>query len=347
MKHFNLAFVLLFLAACQQDQPATQQLERASFTVQELAPEQQIKTHQMAAFVVPTDQATMSFQVSGLITEQMIKIGDAVNTGENLFKITNPSLAPQIEQFQSQIEAINATLEQNHLELERVSTLQAQQAVSQNDLDRLNNERDNLQANKRSLEAQLAQAQSMFEETILKAPFDGNIADIYKETGEFINPGEAILLVGGVSSLEAPLYLPAYLHSNLTHGQQLQVKYHEHGMQATIKEISQSANPKSQLFKVMIDVPIEHNIKSGEKITVMIEEALGMYHRLPIESVIDDGINEPFVLLIENQKVQQVPITLIGIEGDQVIVNLGHNNTINVVTAGQVNLAPGQDLSQP
>ena len=347
MKHVVLCIGLLFLAACHQDQPETQHLEHTAYTTKEFSPQPQIKTHQMAGFVVPTDQATMSFQVSGLITEQLIKIGDSVSAGEDLFKITNPSLAPQIKQFQSQIEAINATLEQNQLEVKRVSSLQAQQAVSQNDLDRLNNERDNLQANKRSLEAQLAQAQSMFEETMLKAPFDGNIADIYKEAGEFISPGEAILLVGGVSSLEAPLYLPAYLHSNLIHGQQLQVKYHGHVMQATIKEISQSANPKSQLFKVMIDVPIENNIKSGEKITVLIEEQLGMYHRLPIESVIDDGINEPFVLLIENQTVKQAPITLIGIEADQVIVNLGHNKSINVVTAGQVNLAPGQDLSQP
>ena len=347
MKQFLLGFTLLILAGCQQDQAATQHLERASYTVQEFAPQQQIKFHQIAAFVVPTDQATMAFQVSGLITEQLIKVGDTVHTGEDLFKITNPSLAPQIKQFQSQIEAIDATLEQNQLEVQRVSSLQARQAVSQNDLDRLNNETDNLQANKRSLEAQLAQAQSMFEETVLKAPFDGNIADIYKETGEYISPGEAILLVGGVSSLEAPLYLPAYLHSNLTLGQQLRVSYHGHEVQGTIKEISQSANPKSQLFKVMIDVPIEHNIKSGEKITVMIEEELGLYHRLPVESVIDDGINEPFVLLIENQTVKRAPITLIGMEGDQVIVNLGHHNTINAVTAGQVNLAPGQDLSQP
>ena len=316
MKQFLLGFTLLILAGCQQDQAATQHLERASYTVQEFAPQQQIKFHQIAAFVVPTDQATMAFQVSGLITEQLIKVGDTVHTGEDLFKITNPSLAPQIKQFQSQIEAIDATLEQNQLEVQRVSSLQARQAVSQNDLDRLNNETD-------------------------------NIADIYKETGEYISPGEAILLVGGVSSLEAPLYLPAYLHSNLTLGQQLRVSYHGHEVQGTIKEISQSANPKSQLFKVMIDVPIEHNIKSGEKITVMIEEELGLYHRLPVESVIDDGINEPFVLLIENQTVKRAPITLIGMEGDQVIVNLGHHNTINAVTAGQVNLAPGQDLSQP
>ncbi len=335
-------------AGCQSDaeQESVNKIENIGYISAKFVPSEQFKTHHVAAFVVPTDQANMSFQVSGIIEEQYIKIGDSVELGQELFKVANPSLEPQIAQFKSQIEAIEATLVQNSAEVSRVKDLKRTNAISQNELDRLTNQHDNLLANKRSLEAQLEQAQSLFDETILKAPFAGNIAEIYKEQGEVISPGQVVLLVGGVNSLEAPIFLPSFLHRNLSLGQSLLVQYDNKDINASVKEISLSANPKSQLFKVMLDVPIMHDIKSGEKITVSIKESIGAFFRLPIESVIDDGINEPFVFLIVENQVIQTPIELIDIENNEVIVNMPQQGEIEVVTAGQVNLSPEQLLSQ-
>ncbi len=351
-KHISyliLTALLIMLNACSKETTTpnkenpqhTTAYSSATFT-----PKEQFKTHQVAAFVVPTDQASMSFQVSGIIEEQFIKIGDTVEAGQQLFKIGNPSLAPQIEQFRNQKDAIKATIEQNQAEVKRVENLKKTNAVSQNDLDRLTNQRNNLLATKKSIEAQLNQAQSLFDETYLRAPFAGNIAEIYKEAGEVISPGEVVLVVGGVNSLEAPLYLPSFLHKNITVGQNLTVAYNHHEISATVKEISQTANSKSQLFKVMIDVPIQHDIKSGEKITVEIKESMGIYYRLPIESVIDDGINEPFVFTVENNQVVQTRIELADIENDEVIVQLPKQGVIEVITSGQVSLSPNQKLSR-
>jgi len=273
-------------------------------------------------------------------------IRDRVEPGQPLFKVGNPSLEPQIQQFESQIAAIDATLVQNSAEVERVKNLKKTNAISQNELDRLTNQQDNLQATRKSLEAQLEQAQSLYDETLLKAPFAGNVAEIYKEAGEVISPGQVVLLVGGVNSLEAPIFLPAYIHKNIELGQTLQVVYEGLEMTASVKEISLSANPKSQLFKVMLDVPIKHDIKSGEKITVEIKEDMGQFYRLPMESVIDDGINEPFVFLIDDQQIIQTNIQLIDIENNDVIVQMPHQGAIEVVTAGQVNLSPNQKLNQ-
>lgn len=341
-----LILIVLTLTACQHEQPPSQNEEKIGYSSATYTPTQQFKTHQVAAFVVPTDQASLSFQVSGIIEEQYIKIGDQVEPGQALFKVSNPSLEPQIQQFKSQIDAIDATLEQNSAEVKRVKDLKKTNAISQNELDRLTNQQDNLLATRKSLEAQLEQAQSLYDETLLKAPFAGSVAEIYKEAGEVIAPGEVVLLVGGVTSLEAPIFLPAYIHKNMQLGQILKVKYLQHEMTAAVKEISLSANPKSQLFKVMLDVPIDHDIKSGEKITVEIKEAMGQFYRLPIESVIDDGINEPFVFLIDDHQVIQTAITLIDIEDHDVIVQLPHQGAIEVVTAGQVNLSPNQKIKQ-
>lgn len=348
-RFFQISALSLFtlLLACKNDTPITEKaitVSESAYSSAYFKPTNQFSTHQVAAFVVPTDQASLSFQVSGMIDEQFIKIGDSVEPGQNLFKISNPSLEPQIQQFRSQIDAIKATLEQNQAEVKRFKNLKKTNAISQNELDRLTNQRANLLANQKSVEAQLEQAQSLYDETYLKAPFAGNVAEIYKEAGEVISPGELVLVVGGVTSLEAPVYLPSFLHRNLQLGQKLNVVYDHKDMSATIKEISLAANPKSQLFKVMLDVPIMYQIKSGEKITVQINENIGDYYKLPIESVIDDGINQPFVFLIEDNQVIQSTINLIEIINDEVIVEMSQQGEIEVVTAGQVSLSPSQKL---
>lgn len=340
-----LIAVLFLLTACQFEAEMKSNKNENSYTSAKFHPSEQFKTHRIAAFVEPTDQANLSFQVSGVIDKQLVMIGENVKAGQELFKISNPSLEPQIQQFQSQIDAIAATLEQNKAEVVRVKNLKKTNAISQNELDRLTHQRENLLATKKSIEAQLKQAQSLFDETFLKAPFAGNVAEIFKEEGEVISPGEVVMLLGGVNSLEAPLYLPSFLHKNISFGQQLPVHYQGSEMLAHVTEISMSANPKSQLFKVMIELPIAHGIKSGEKITVMIRELIGEYYRLPIESVIDDGINQPFVFLIDDGRVIQAKITLIDIENDEIIVDLPQQGTIEVVTQGQVKLSPRQKLS--
>ncbi|MCB1582815.1 MAG: efflux RND transporter periplasmic adaptor subunit [Marinicella sp.] len=345
LKNITLLIISIAISACSV---GSEEIDNDntpdSYQSAVFSPEAQYKTHQVAAFVEPTDQANLSFQVSGVIEKQLVAIGEQVDSGQELFKISNPSLEPQIQQFQSQIEAIEATLQQNNAEVNRVQDLKRTNAISQNELDRLTHQRENLLATKKSVEAQLEQAQSLYDETYLKAPFAGSVAEIFKEAGEVISPGEVVMLLGGVSSLEAPLFLPSFLHQNISFGQQLTVSYQDHEMFATVTEISLSANPKSQLFKVMIEVPIEHGIKSGEKITVIIKELMGDYYRLPIESVIDDGINQPFVFLIDNGQVIQARIKLIDIEDDEIIVELPHQGKIEVVTQGQVKLSPGQKL---
>lgn len=343
---FTVLSLSTLLLGCKEHKEPVTENNDSSYSSAKFSPTDQYKTHEIAAFVSPTDQAQMSFQVSGIIEEQFIKIGDQVKPGQELFKVSNPSLEPQIAQFTSEIEALEATLKQNKAELDRFVNLKKTNAVSQNELDRLTNQSSNLKASKKSLEAQLAQAQSLYDESYLKAPFAGNIAEIYKEQGEVISPGEVVLVVGGVTSLEAPVFLPSFLHKNLNHGQTLEVTYQNKTIQSTIKEISQSANPSSQLFKIMLDVPILHDIKSGEKITVQINEAIGQFFRLPMESVIDDGINAPFVFVIDNDQIIHADIELIDIENEEVIVKMPQRGEVEVVTAGQAKLSPNQKLSR-
>ena len=143
-----LILLVLLLSACHHEQQPVQNDEKIGYSSATFSPTQQYKTHQVAAFVVPTDQASLSFQVSGIIEEQFIKIGDQVEPGPALIQSGQPfTWNHRSQQFKSQIEAIEATMEQNECRgTKRVKNLKKTNAISQNELDRLTNQQDNLKA---------------------------------------------------------------------------------------------------------------------------------------------------------------------------------------------------------
>lgn len=344
-----IATTMLF-SACDHSQATQAQHSPSHYNSQWFEPEQQQKKHKITAFVEPTDNATLAFQVAGTIIKEHVLIGDVVSEGDVLFELSNPALGPKITQLSAELSAIEATIKQNQAELARLQDLKKSNAVSQNDLDKLANQNDNLLAKKRSLESQKEEAQSLFDETTLTAPFAGTVAEIFKKNGETINAGEPVMLLGGVDSLQAPLFIPSHLQKSLAQGQTLEAEYQGQHFQATIKEISHAANPKSQLFKVVLDIPMALGMKSGEQIISYVPEALGMHYALPFEAVIDDGINKPYLLVIDQQKVTQVFTTIIGLRGENILLDIktdiGNIGAIQVVTEGHSHLTVGQHLIQ-
>lgn len=336
------------LNGCDTGEAKETAAKRTHYRSEAYKPKQQVKQHKITAFVEPTDNAFLSFQVAGTIEEKFINIGDVVAVNDPLFSIDNPSLGPKIKQFDAEIKAIEATINQNQAELRRLTDLKKSNAVSQNDLDRLKNQNNNLLAKKDSLKAQQSEAQSLFDELLLSAPFKGTVAEIYKEAGENIASGEPILLLGGIDSLEAPVYLTSQLQNHLQPGKSLDANYQGQDFKVSVKEISQAANPKSQLFKVVIDVPLDLGMKSGEQISILIPEQMGLHYALPISAVIDDGINKPYVMVLDKNKVRQLFVHILGLQQNMLLLDLdtsfGNLNEIDVVIEGQSHLSVGQRI---
>ena len=339
----------IFLTGCDNGIAEDKVTEKAIYRSAFFAPSQQIKQHKISAFVEPTDNAFLSFQVSGTIEKKYINIGDVVSVDDPLFSIDNPALGPKIKQFDAEIKAIEATISQNQAELSRLTDLKKSNAVSQNDLDRLKNQNNNLLAKKDSLKAQLSEAQSLFDELLLSAPFKGTVAEIYKEAGENIASGEPILLLGGIDSLEAPVYLTSQLQNHLHPGQTLIANYQGQDFTVSVKEMSHAANPKSQLFKVVIDVSMTLGMKSGEQISILLPEQMGTHYALPVSAIIDDGINKPYVMVLDKNKIQQIFVHTLGLDQGMMLLdldtNFGNLDKIEVITEGQSHLSVGQTIN--
>ncbi|MCF6300412.1 MAG: efflux RND transporter periplasmic adaptor subunit [Proteobacteria bacterium] len=342
--------IYLLISACTQEPETVQSINKINIETVMVKKQQQYRKHHIPIYTQSTDRANLAFQVNGVINERLVNIGDVVKKGDVLMTISNPSLEPQIQNFISQKASLTATIRQTSNEISRFKDLKKTNAVSQNDLDKLSNQYDSLIAQRNSIDAQLNNAKAINDESLLKAPFSGSIGDVYKYKGEVISAGQAVLLLGSVDSLESEINLPAHLHQKLTQGQSLEAGYYNNTIATTIKDISLTAQPQTQLFKVKLDVPIEHDIKAGERLLLSLPEYLGLYYKIPIESVVDDGIDEPYVFVIENETIHKQDFKILSLQDGYFIgefdIDGYANNEIELVTKGHNLLIPKQVLER-
>src|SRR5690606_371313 len=257
-------------------------------------------------------------------------------------------LEPQIADISARIEANDAASNQVQLELERNQSLEKIQAVSANRIDQLSNQLKQLQAEHKSLQAQLTTAQNIYQETTLVAPFAGVVADILKKPGTRVALGEPVLQLNGIRLLEAPVYLPAKLIKNIQKNDELTVIHKHNEMTGRVKEISRSAQPSSQLYKILVELPDNSALQAGEKIEVTVLEPIHNIYKLPLSTVIDNGINEPYVFAVIEDTVVPKNIKIIDFYGASVLLDIiNEEQTLTVVTAGQSALSPQQKLTQP
>lgn len=139
----------------------------------------------------------------GQVAALHIKEGDAVKQGQVLLEVWNQDLKAQVALQKAQIQTNRASAEQAcqlagsaEREAQRLSKLQQRnQFVSEDQVDKSvtggKAQRASCRAAQNAIaaaEANLAVAEAAVQRTLIKAPFDGVVAEINAELGEFVTP---------------------------------------------------------------------------------------------------------------------------------------------------------------
>lgn len=155
-----------------------------------------------SGYVVAEQQATVSSQVTGMITAVYAQEGMRVKQGEVLARLDNRGALAELAGAESQLQADRALVAQNRAQLlkdqqnlRRTATLAGQHLMSQSDL-------DNAQAAVDMDKAALAHAEGLVKldednlqaarigvsYTVIRAPFSGVVTEKYAHPGEMISP---------------------------------------------------------------------------------------------------------------------------------------------------------------
>ena len=172
-------------------------------------------------------RADLSTEVGGRVMELPARKGARVRAGDVLLRIAEADYRAQVAVQRSAVEAAQAsrdeacrTAEQLDRELSRNQALSREKLVSVEWLDQLQGRRDAAAAACEAARARIGQARAALdaarvnlEKTVLRAPFDGIVAELTTEVGEWITPSPpglpippvVVLLESGASYVSAPM----------------------------------------------------------------------------------------------------------------------------------------------
>ncbi len=167
-------------------------------------------------------RARLAPAVGGQIETLLVKEGDSVKKGQVLLRLWNKDLAAELELAQKDAAASLANnqdiciqAKEARREAGRLRRLHGKSLVAAQESEKAVSIADAMDARCRaalagykSAVARIAQIRANLERTILKAPFDGTIAEVNGEIGEFITPSPT-----GVATLPAvDLFDPSRLY---------------------------------------------------------------------------------------------------------------------------------------
>lgn len=269
-------------------------------------------------------------RVSGIVEEILVEEGDYIEAGQPLARLDS-------ERFEQVVHQVSAELRGVKQELHRLQEMADRQMASADAVERL-------QANRDTLQARLRLAEIDLESTVIRAPINGVIAKRYVKAGNLIQQHERNTLfhIVDLSTLQAVLHLPERDLSKIAVGQPTELTLYgdDSTVTANVRRISPAVDRVAGTFRVtaLIDNQ-EHRLRAGMFARARINyaeqtDAL----RIPHYAIIQlDGANYVFVVENDNATRQRIETGLR--DGQWVEVTDGLSDGSQIVITGHNNLS--------
>ncbi len=191
---FQLVFILIviFVSSCREE---TYREERST-PVQVTSPEahEPYLTKSYPSIIQASSDVNLSFRVPGPVMEVYVREGDEVREGQLLARLDPRDYETQLEATKAEYEGIKA-------EAERIISLYERGRVS-------TSEYDKVVTGLQQITAKYRAHQDALNDTRLKAPFKGQISQIFFDRSEITDAGMPVMSLSSHQELEVLAHLP-------------------------------------------------------------------------------------------------------------------------------------------
>jgi RND family efflux transporter MFP subunit len=237
---------VFLLAACEQDRVSPQ--PRLTVEIYEVGQAIVKRERTFHGRVVPADLTRVSFRIPGKIDHLAVQAGQRVVQGQILAQIE--------DSIQSQVLAhARARHQLSRRQLERAENLHKRDALT-------SAQRDQLQASFRLAEANLKLAEAGLSYTLVKAPFDGTVAEVNKELYEAVTTGETVATVYRNDRTDVLINIPDILSAKSHQARNIEAlevsavfSGSPDGYTMRYLKGSTARSPKTQAFQFWITMP--------------------------------------------------------------------------------------------
>lgn len=299
--------------------------------------------------IAAVERVTMAFQVSGTLIELPIRKGREVEKGDLLAK-----LDPR--DFENELASARGVLEGVQTQLERIERAARTGAVSQADL-------TTAQAAFEKAQADFEIAKKALEDTELRAPFDGVVANVFVDNFQSIQAKQEIVTVQKSEDLLIEVNVP---EERIIHIDRAQERNHftavfdslpNREFEVELYEYALEADPVSQTYQITFSMPSPDDviILPGMTVTILEHPAdpvEGNGDRpilVPVEAVSTDKSEQKYVWIVSEEAegvtvVTRREVEVGQIEGDLIEIQSGLSAGERIAAVGVHLLREGQKI---
>ena len=273
-------------------------------------------------------QAVMAAQVPGTVLELNVRAGDTVRAGQVLLRIDARAAEQSAAASSAQVAAARAALDVTATELARKRALAQKNYISQGALEQAESQYRAAQAqlNAQSAAAGAARTQTGFH--VVKAPFDGVVAQLAVERGDMAMPGRPLLTVYDPGALRVAAHVPASALKDGASGAQVLLAGGAAAITPARVQVLPTVDPQSLTQQVRADLPAGTTAAPGQFARLQLASAdagaaAGPRVTVPRSAVVRRAEVTAVYVMGANQRPQLRQVRLGPVLGDQVEVLSG------------------------
>lgn len=290
---------------------------------------------EVSGTVATDDNVTLSAEAAGQIKSILVKEGQKVSAGQVLVKLNTATIESSIEEVKTALELATTVYERQKKLWEQKIGSEIQFLQAKN--------------NKESLEQKLKTLQTQLALSIVKAPGEGVVDEIYRKEGEMVMPGTPMVQFVNLNNMKMLADVSEMYVKSVKQGDKASVSFPALGIEnldAQINRTSNVINLKNRTFKVEVSLP--------NKDQILKPNAIGMLKIKDFEA--DSAFVVPTMILGKDSKGDYL-YTVIDKDGKKVarktyvktgktsgsktMITEGLNPNDNVITAGYNEVSDG------
>jgi RND family efflux transporter MFP subunit len=238
-----LLLLIPVLTSCDTKPPIVKEVIRPIAAIK-VGETQKITGRKFPGQAKATQEVDLAFDVAGKLIERPVNIGDAVKQGDVIAQL-NP------RDFKARVKSTGSELNKSQKNFRRAKELIKDGNISQLDYDRVETAVDVAEAN-------LDIAQKALADSVIKAPFDGHISNLYVENYQAVLPKKVIARLLDTSQIEMVVQIPENLISKVSYLEDIRVTFDafpDLALAASIKEVSNEASQTTRTYPITLIMP--------------------------------------------------------------------------------------------
>jgi RND family efflux transporter MFP subunit len=340
------------LTACEEEAPEVVEQIRAIKTITVSEPGSG-QLRRFPGLVEAVDTSILSFEVGGNTREVNVSVGDRVQEGQALATLDDTPFKLNVEAARAEVGRAKADLAESQNEFQRKETLYKKEWVAKAAYDQAMAARDSSASQVSYTVSKLNLARRDLDKTVLRAPFEGVIADKYVDPFQEVARGEKVFEIYAEGAMQIVFVVPETSIGDIFLGLPAEVTFPAENVEALSGRISEVGTVASEANAFPVKVALlepPDNVLPG--MTAEVSLVLGDADEsatflVPVSAITpgdEPGTGYVFVYDPEASVVRKTPVKGGGVRDNRVVITEGIQGGDVIAVAGVSFLRDGQQV---